>query len=96
MDESDEQGLAPALRARIYRERAAALEAELAATVLPNLRGKLRAAADRFLALAEASERLATPSARAHSAMESRELRIKRALAPFDDLFGRGSLRRRP
>ena len=51
--------LGPAARARLYRERAAALEAELAATTLPRLREKLQSAIGRFHALADAAERIA-------------------------------------
>jgi hypothetical protein len=90
LDENADQALAPILRGRIYRERAAALEAELANTVLPNLRVKLRAAADRFLALAETSERLASSQPRSNLTTEGRELSIKLALAPFADLLSGG------
>lgn len=55
--------LAPAVRARLYRERAAALEAAIAETVLQRVQAKYREAADRFLALAEAEERLGSGEA---------------------------------
>lgn len=53
-----EAPLAPSARAELYRARAAELLREREATQLPRLQEKLGAAAERFLALAEASERL--------------------------------------
>jgi hypothetical protein len=86
-DEGGELSLAPALRGRLYRERVEALEAELAATNLPNLRAKLRAAADRFVALAETSERLANRSQRPFVHTDRRDARIKEVLEPFSVLL---------
>lgn len=56
--DAEEVRLGPAGRSRLYRQRAAALEAELAETNLPRLREKLTAARDRFIALADAEQRL--------------------------------------
>jgi hypothetical protein len=56
INETPDLELGPAGRARLYREQAEALHAQMEATELPLLREKLRAAADRFLALAAAEE----------------------------------------
>jgi hypothetical protein len=78
------ESLGPAMRARLFRKRAAALEAELAATDLPRLREKLRVAADRFLQLAEAEDRR---PARPLEDPKTTRMRIAEALGPMAALL---------
>jgi hypothetical protein len=54
-----EVGYGPAVRAKLYRDRAAALERVMAESTLPQVRAKYRDAADRFLELAQAEESVA-------------------------------------
>lgn len=58
VDEDWDRLLGPAGRSRTYKAQAEALEAELAASTLPNEREKLRAAVARFRELAEAEDRV--------------------------------------
>jgi AmiR/NasT family two-component response regulator len=67
----EEMLLGAAGRARLYRARAAAIEAQLTGTDLPRLKEKLRMAADRFHELAQSEERLVERKARL-AAVESK------------------------